>query len=316
LEPKLNIEGLSEKLPDNSADKAIPKALARAHVAYLERHADQSRVVYVLFVVQEGERNYVDQRLLEYELGTAHKVPVLRRTLSQIHSSATIIEPWGTLVLDQEKEVSVVYFRAGYTPNDYPTANEWHARSLLESSLAIKCPSIAYHLVGAKKIQQHLAEPAVLEAFVDDDEVRSKLRKCFAGLWSLGHDLDANVRKQAIENPEVFVVKPQREGGGNNIYGSKVRDALETMTKSELAAHILMERIFPSHEQAVLVRNAVANTGPALSELGIYSVFLGDGLNTLLDESAGHLLRTKFQGVDEGGVASGFSSLNSPLLTE
>jgi hypothetical protein len=33
-----------------------------------------------------------------------------------------------------------------------------------------------------------------------------------------------------------------------------------------------------------------------------------------LNESAGHLLRAKVQGTDEGGVASGFACLSSPLL--
>jgi hypothetical protein len=34
---------------------------------------------------------------------------------------------------------------------------------MLERSRAVKCPSIAYQLVGAKKVQQVLAEPGRLE---------------------------------------------------------------------------------------------------------------------------------------------------------
>ena len=41
-----------------------------------------------------------------------------------------------------------------YTPNDYPTEAEWDARLLLERSLAVKCPSLAQHLTGTKKVQQ------------------------------------------------------------------------------------------------------------------------------------------------------------------
>jgi hypothetical protein len=33
----------------------------------------------------------------------------------------------------------------------------------MEESSAVKCPSISYHLTGAKKIQQELARPGVLE---------------------------------------------------------------------------------------------------------------------------------------------------------
>lgn len=33
----------------------------------------------------------------------------------------------------------------------------------------------------------------------------------------------------------------------------------------------------------------------------------------LLNQHAGHLVRTKLRGIDEGGVASGFAVLSSPL---
>lgn len=51
-------------------------------------------------------------------------------------------------------QVSVVYFRAGYAPNDYPTSSEWDARAKLESSRAVKCPTLAYQVAGTKKVQQ------------------------------------------------------------------------------------------------------------------------------------------------------------------
>ena len=47
--------------------------------------------------------------------------------------------------------------------------------------------------------------------FLDNKEDIAKLRKCFAGLWSLD---ETDIVKKAIEKPELFVMKPQREGGG------------------------------------------------------------------------------------------------------
>jgi hypothetical protein len=41
---------------------------------------------------------------------------------------------------------------AGYVPDQYPTDTEWEARRMMELSLAIKCPSINYHLAGTKKV--------------------------------------------------------------------------------------------------------------------------------------------------------------------
>lgn len=65
----------------------------------------------------------------------------------------------GTLTVDGgASEVAVVYFRAGYAPNDYFGRAEWDARLKLERSTAIKSPSIGYHLAGTKKVQQVLAQ--------------------------------------------------------------------------------------------------------------------------------------------------------------
>jgi glutathione synthase len=59
--------------------------------------------------------------------------------------------------------VAVAYFRAGYTPTDYPSETEWQARLLLERCNAIKCPSVAYQLAGTKKLQQVIALPGMVE---------------------------------------------------------------------------------------------------------------------------------------------------------
>lgn len=70
---------------------------------------------------------------------------------------------------------------------------------------------------------------------------------CFyTGLWGLD-DLDdaetASVLQQAQQEPDLFVLKPQREGGGNNLYGKAAQQKLQT--KKGLSAYILMQRIRP-----------------------------------------------------------------------
>lgn len=65
----------------------------------------------------------------------------------------------GRITLSSGEEVSVFYFRAGYTPVDYPSDSEWEGREMIERSSAVKCPCLAYHLAGTKKVQQQLALP-------------------------------------------------------------------------------------------------------------------------------------------------------------
>ena len=71
-------------------------------------------------------------------------------------------------------------------------------------------------------------------------------RSNFAGLWGLD-DLEdpetAAVLRQAADAPDAFVLKPQREGGGNNLYGEAAREKIAA--RAGLAAYILMQRIRP-----------------------------------------------------------------------
>jgi len=203
---------VSGTIPANDSLQGLARALATAHTEYLKLRPSPSRgtqvEAVVLFVVQPGERNVMDQRMLEYKLANDHSVRVIRATLAEISERATTRADLGATVVaakqvvgssagaagaggggggagasaggdnaaDDEApvptaeanpgansgkgrvpvlyyddhEVSVVYFRAGYTPNDYPTEKEWAARALVEHSFSIKCPCISYHLAGTR----------------------------------------------------------------------------------------------------------------------------------------------------------------------
>lgn len=69
-------------------------------------------------VVQAGERNIMDQKMLEVALWEHHHVPLRRATLAEVANGGTLDED-GALVLrggpssNPVVEVSVAYFRAG-----------------------------------------------------------------------------------------------------------------------------------------------------------------------------------------------------------
>lgn len=103
---------------------------------------------------------------------------------------------------------------------------------------------------------------------------------CLSGLWSLDSPSEsgtAAVIQDAIQNPGRFVLKPQREGGGNNLYGEELvktlQEGLEAGGKG-LAAYILMQRIVPPPQRTVFVRNGAWMEEESLSELGIYGTYL------------------------------------------
>ncbi|XP_039062832.1 glutathione synthetase, chloroplastic isoform X2 [Hibiscus syriacus] len=297
----------SKMIPGNTARLQFAEALAKAWAEY-----NNPRAV-VMVVVQTEERNMYDQHWLCTVLRERYNVRSIRKTLAEIDSEGQLL-PDGTLAVGGQA-VAVIYFRAGYTPADYPSESEWSARLLMEQSSAIKCPSISYHLAGTKKIQQELAKPNVLERFLDNKDDIAKLRKCFAGLWSL---VDLDIIKEAIEKPELFVMKPQREGGGNNIYGGDVKETLLRLQKEgsgEDGAYILMQRIFPAASLTYLIRDGICHKDHAISELGVYGAYLRNKENVIMNDQCGYLMRTKVSSSNEGGVAAGFAVLDSIYLT-
>jgi glutathione synthase len=286
-------------------------------------------------VVQEAETNTVDQRMLEFQLWESHGIPVVRMSLTKAHTDITLDDTTGALyIAGTNMEVSVVYYRAGYGPPDYPDGYdgiEWQARAKLERSRATKCPSLGYHLAGTKKVQQELARPNVLERFFPTEpDKASLLRTAFAGLYSLGDDatsVDLEAVQQVLNGQQDrFVLKPQREGGGFNFYGDRLlQKILENVASSpsgeltlgkKLGEYILMERLFPPQQRAILLRSGlVEGSGDSISELGCFGTIVVAPDGTVQhNQYAGFLLRTKFSNVDEGGVNAGFATLSSPYL--
>ncbi|KAL2918766.1 Glutathione synthetase [Polyrhizophydium stewartii] len=295
-------------LPANNPLAGIAKALGTAWTLY----GAPSSVV--LMVVQPGEHNVYDQRWIEYKLFDTFGAKLIRKTLAEIAAEAKHVGDSRKLFIG-ETEIAVVYFRSGYAPGDHPTESEWTARLVIEESYAVKCPPVAYQLAGTKKMQQVIAAPGVLEKFVDSPEIAALLRSSFTGLYPLDESAEGVAAyERALESPRNFVMKPQREGGGNNVYGDEIRAKLLELSPEERKAFILMDVIQPPPFKNALVRRGSVVTADVVSELGIYGAYVTDGATVHVNEAAGHLLRTKTSDSNEGGVAAGFAVLDSPFL--
>ena len=304
---------MSGRLPPNDSMQVISDGLAAAVI----EHGHQDRTM--MMVVQPDEQNSFDQQWLQFKLWDNHRIRTIRRTLKDIAERATLIESDnGQLLSIDGIAVSLAYFRAGYTPRDYPSNVEWDARRIVEKSNAAKCPTIGMQLAGSKKVQQDLARPGVVERYSASDSDALAMRACFAGLWGLDdldNDKDASrAVEDAIKHPEYYVLKPQREGGGNNLYGEELRNRLSE--KNDLGALVLMQRILPPSHVVTMVRRGAPQEVESLSELGIYGVLLRRGDRVLLNEEAGQLVRTKASTSSEGGVAAGYAVLDSVQLVD
>ena len=288
----------------------ISKCMAQGHEVFKERYSQQlKREPIVLFVVQPGEGNFSDQRQYEYQLKRDYEIIAIRKTLTEVAECAKLDEN-NMLVVDNEYPVSVVYYRAGYGPGDYPSEKEWEARKMLETSLAINCPSIGYQLAGTKKVQQVLADENILKLFVHDQTDLRNLLDTFTGIYSLENPDHVQFIQDAIQNPQAYVLKPEREGGGNLIYGEKMADMLKDNSVGK-SQYILMRRICPRGTPTVFVKDGEFEEALGVSELGIFGTHIADSQKVYLSACAGYLLRTKKEGVEDGGVASGVAVMDS-----
>lgn len=255
----------------------------------------------------------------------SHKITSVRHTLQALGhcgrlNSSGVYEVTSD-VSSKFAEISVIYFRAGYTPTDYATKKDYETRFILEGSRAIKCPTIPLQLAGTKKIQEYITHGNRLEELLSGatfsgpkfsaDDI-ALVRETWMGMWSLDIDNGA-----ALEQHQNLVLKPQREGGGNNIYRNDIPDFLASLASSEREAWIAMELIQVPEMSNLLIKSGSADVvqTDTVSELGIYGWSLFEqNMGVIEDATAGWLLRTKGKDSNEGGIAVGISVLDSPVL--
>lgn len=310
----LSITNNEEFIPntiDNDNVSVLAKGIVDAWKLY------ENAKAFVVVLVSENERNIGDQRLLEkkcYKLNS--NIQIKRLTFSQIRNKAKLNETNKRLIYDDNEEIALVYFRAGYSPNDYSN-HDWETRLLIERSLAIKSPNIQAHLAGSKKIQQILSEPNVLDKFLKSKEIADKLRATFVDQYSFKDDNFDEIVHFMLKNAKQFVLKPQREGGGNNIYGEDIKKFYTDLEdKNDLRGYILMRMIEPfvSQNYVIKTNKTVYEKENLISELGIFGVVISKGAELLSSETGGYLIRTKPLHVNEGGVATGYAALDSLYL--
>jgi glutathione synthase len=315
-------------LPENNSTEGLAAGIHAAFEAY--GPSELGFETCVIFLVQGEERNVFDQRHLEYQLQSSTRTPVFRLPFCDIFARTSIADSKKRQLLYRlpshpEKlfEVAVVYLRAGYGPGDYPQPLDWEARYHIERSGAIKCPTVLTQLAGAKKVQQVLATPDTVDEFPVLTEFISPASPAYMDVWRTFtniYPMDTSeaglaARKLATDPKHCmkYVLKPQREGGGNNIYRGAIPPYLESIPESHWSSYILMELITPPPVANTILRNGKLEHGGVICELGRYGTCLWNQETgeTLRNEDAGYLLRTKGDKSEEGGVAAGFGCMDS-----
>ena len=275
----------------------------------------------IIFVVQENEKNVFDQRTIENELYEKYNILSKRLTLNEITKNCKVDEKGQ--ISYEEKIISLFYFRAGYTPSDYKDEESWKGREMIELSTAIKVPNINLFLTTLKVFQYELTKPDILKKYINEELISNDIIRFFTKIYYL-RDMDKEKQKelfnQITSNPHSYVIKPQREGGGNNYYDEKIIPLLpkdDSEPSDELLNSIIMERIeAPEYETLNLIdEKVIVNT--INSEFSVYGVIISsDDKIYNINKSVGFLVRSKDKNAGEGGVIHGSGCVDLPCLMD
>jgi glutathione synthase len=315
-------------LPSNKAIKSIVAALASAHAAYGPPKSTKATSTAILMVVQPFNFNIADERPIEYALwNSTTPVPTHRCIFRPgVLTDTTLTEDRELLYHPPYREglppveISAVYYRAASQEHEYDLQGQ-AARLQLERSRAIKCPNILSQLAGSKVVQQALSEPDVLQKFLTNEDDQQALSNSFGRMYPLDTTaLGLAGREIALDPWQAlnYVLKPNRDGGGNNIYRDAIPAYLQAQPESNWARYILMELFHPPAQAGKLMTGSGIYEGDVVSELGMMGTCLWRRDGEVLENSGagGWTFKTKPVHVDEMSVVKGYGCFDCPRLVD
>ena len=307
---------LVELILPNDALKKSAEAMIKAFDLYSNPRAA------IVFLIVPKERNVCDQQALISAMETLRpNIRVHLKTFENLVEDLVFDASTQNISLrSTNEEIALVYFRAGYVPEHYVNEQCWTVRQTIEGSRAIKCPTIRSQLAGCKIVQEYLSRANVVEKYLSDRTIAEKIRSTFAPMFTFD---DPSKREEILEilrsNPHGYVLKPQREGGGNNKYDDELLDLISNH-RDLLNNFIAMEKILPPRCRTSLIKPNEKHLlhVECINEIGIYGTMLTNVQTNeeYLNEVSGYLVRTKTTETNEGGVATGYSVLDCLNVAE
>lgn len=270
----------------------------------------------VVVLVQDSatESNYFDMQGILNKLSRLG-VPTVRHTISHIVTHGYTKD--GRYYLG-DREVAVFYLRTLYDPRHFINEDYWRVRREMEHSQAITVPNIRHQIVNMKVFQMHLAQRPILSRYCHSHRMEEDMISLFTDTLPLDLDEEGDLNaKLGIDYPDLYVMKPQREGGGNNLWELEMKEKLLSLAGDPARSkYILMRRFTPPVLRNKFIRNSVLSEEvDTVSEIGLFSVFCTDSDGTVLQNKVvGPLVRTKKSTDNEGGVAVGISAIDSPFF--
>jgi glutathione synthase len=351
----------------NLASKSYAAALARAHKLYTTSSSSSTDLPEVCFLVHENDHLDLDQELILRHL-IRMGVRTFKACFETSNFEIRNLKGYKKKCLFvNARHVSVTYFHATWSPSQFNCEKDWSNRETIEMSSCIKVPTIASQLAGTKKVQEALSHRKTLIRFLKklelDPDASLDISNEFAEILSMVRSdsalkmyknmvqstplidrlLDSTVMQidphqdssssdlivqEALKCPEDWVLKPQREGGGNNLFGKDLHAALKGIHDSSSSSssskeyYTLMRKIKskPQGPREYISKSGVPHHEQGISELGLFTTLLVVNDNEkkkkeeVMTSMGGAFCRTKHPDRDEGGVCSGNGFIDIPYF--
>uniref|UniRef100_A0A0N4Z651 Glutathione synthetase n=1 Tax=Parastrongyloides trichosuri TaxID=131310 RepID=A0A0N4Z651_PARTI len=262
----LKMNYCDDDLPLNESRKLLGKGIGEAWKMYNKKDS------YVLHLIENVNQNQLDFRHIQYatDLYTNYECKTIRIPLSECKDRLKLgIDK--ELIMDNKYEIGVVYFRTGYSPENYLNEDHWRSRLLIERSKAIKSPWIGLQLANTKKVQQVLLNDGVLERFLDNHEECNRVRDVFAKMWAFDDERMIKEMKIKIKNnPELYVLKEQLEGGLGNYFDEEMIKKINESDVTTIKTFVLMEKLNPLRSRNfIIISGKDVEECDVVSELGV-----------------------------------------------
>ena len=274
----------------------------------------------IVFVVQKNETNLFDQYSLSEELYNKYKMLSKRLTLNEIKKNC-VQDEQGNLTING-KLISMFYFRAAYCESDFPDEESWQGRELIELSTAIKIPDINTFLTTFKIFQYELSKPQIMMHYCNNDLLINDVLRFFGGIYYI-KDMDQEKQKELFSqikrDPNKYILKPMREGGGNNITGDKLKELIPEEGNEPndlLKVSVIVDKIDAAVHESIVLKNEKINIQNSISEFSIYGIILTNENSLVMNKSVSFLVRTKNKDDTEGGIMEGAGAVDLPCLLD
>lgn len=206
-----------------------------------------------------------------------------------------------------KKEVSIIYYRWLYNIEQY-TEEIVKMRISAESSFAISIPDVSTQIVGLKFFQHLFTFPDFLQKYTISNSDKPNNSDNLSRYFVSFADIEEYKERSALaKKNSKYVLKPLREGGGNNLFGDEVDKKIKEIPGAETKEYVLMEEI---EGRETLNR---AENGPldkVIGEIGVFG-FLIQSPYINSNSFGGYILRTRYASIREAGVSSGNGYLDS-----